>query len=88
VELAGAFVRVSTDKIDEEINRWLERIVMALGLDSSTVAEISASDGWAIFSHGWPRVPKQRGLDVNGLIPRTKAKMLARETIVMASVDQ
>jgi signal transduction histidine kinase len=89
--LAGAFVRISTDRIDQEINRWLERIVMALGLDSSTVAEISASDGWAVFSHGWPRVPKQRmggAVDVNGLIPWTKMKMLAGETIVMASVDQ
>jgi hypothetical protein len=24
VELAGAFVRVTSDKIDEEINRWAE----------------------------------------------------------------
>jgi signal transduction histidine kinase len=88
VELAGAFIRVSTDRIDEEINRWLERIVMAFGLDSSTIAEIGASDGWAVFSHGWPRVPKRRALDVNGLIPWTKTKMLAGETIVMASVDQ
>jgi hypothetical protein len=41
VELAGAFVRVTSDKIDEEINRWLERIVLALGLDRSTIAEIN-----------------------------------------------
>jgi len=34
IELAGAFVRVTTDKIDDEINRWLERIVLALGLNA------------------------------------------------------
>ena len=57
IELAGAFVRVTTDEIDGEINRWLERIVLALGLDRGTIAEINPSDGWAVFSHGWARDP-------------------------------
>lgn len=90
IELAGAFVRVTTDKIDEEINRWLERIVLALGLDRSTIAEINPSDGWAVFSHGWAREPGQiigRSLDANTLMPWTKRKMLAGETVVMPSVD-
>ena len=90
VELAGAFVRVTTDKIDEEINRWLERIVLALGLDRSTIAEINPSDGRAVFSHGWAREPERiigRSLDANALMPWAKAKMLAGDTIVMASVD-
>jgi signal transduction histidine kinase len=90
VELAGAFVRVTTDKIDEEINRWLERIVLALGLDRSTIAEINPSDGWAVFSHGWAREPGQiigRSLDANTLMPWAKRKMLAGETVVMRSVD-
>jgi GAF domain-containing protein len=89
--LAGAFVRVTSDKIDEEINRWLERIVLALGLDRSTVAEINPSDGWAVFSHGWAREPEQiigRSLDVNALLPWVKTKMLAGETVVMSSVDK
>lgn len=90
VELAGAFVRVTSDKIDEEINRWLERIVLALGLDRSTVAEINPADGWATFSHGWAREPEQiigRSLDANTLVPWTKRKMLAGETVVMPSLD-
>jgi signal transduction histidine kinase len=91
VELAGAFVRVTSDKVDEEINRWLERIVLALGLDRSTIAEINPSDGRAVFSHGWARKPEQiigRSLDVNALLPWVKAKMLAGETVVMSSVDK
>ena len=90
VELAGAFVRVTTDKIDEEINRWLERIVLALGLDRSTIAEINPADGWAAFSHGWAREPEQiigKSLDANTLMPWVKRKMLAGETVVMPSVD-
>jgi signal transduction histidine kinase len=90
-ELAGAFVRVTSDKIDEEINCWLERIVLALGLDRSTIAEINPSDGWAVFSHGWAREPEQiigKSLDANALLPWVKAKMLAGETVVMSSVDK
>jgi signal transduction histidine kinase len=90
IELAGAFVRVTTDKIDGEINRWLERIVLALGLDRSTIAEINPADGWAIFSHGWAREPEHiigKSLDANALMPWVKKKMLAGETVVMPSVD-
>ncbi|HVA79779.1 MAG TPA: ATP-binding protein [Candidatus Binataceae bacterium] len=88
--MAGAFVRVTIDKIDEELNRWLERIVLALGLDRSTIAEINPSNGWATFSHGWAREPERiigRSLDANTLMPWAKAKMLAGDTIVMASLD-
>lgn len=89
--MAGAFVRVTTDKIDEEINRWLERIVLALGLDRSTIAEINPSDGWAVFSHGWAREPEHnivgRSLDANTLMPWTKKKMLAGVRVVMPGLD-
>jgi signal transduction histidine kinase len=90
IELAGAFVRVTTDKIDEEINRWLERIVLTLGLDRSTIAEINPADGWATFSHGWARERERiigKALDANTLMPWAKRKMLAGETVVMPSVD-
>ena len=90
IELAGAFVRVTTDKIDGEINRWLERIVLALGLDRGTIAEINPSDGWATFSHGWAREPEEiigRSLNANTMLPCVKQKMLAGETVVMPIVD-
>ncbi len=88
--MASAFVRVTGDKIDREINRWLERIVLALGLDRSTIAEINPADGWATFSHGWAREPEHiigSSLDVNTLMPWTKRKMLAGATVVMPNVD-
>ena len=83
-------MRVTTDKIDEEINRWLERLVLALGLDRATIAEINPSDGRTVFSHGWAREPRQiigKSLDANALMPWAKRKMLAGETVVMPSVD-
>jgi signal transduction histidine kinase len=90
VELASAFVRVTSEKIDEEINCWLERIVLALGLDRATIAEFNASNGWAVFSHGWAREPDRiigKSLDANALMPWTKRKMLDGETVVMPSLD-
>ena len=90
LELASAFVRVTTDRIDQEINRWLERIVLALGLDRSTISEINLSSGWATFSHGWAREPERiigKSLDANALLPWIKQKVLAGDTIVMSSLD-
>jgi signal transduction histidine kinase len=90
IELAGAFVRVTGEKIDEEINRWLERIVLALDLDLSTIAEINPAEGWATFSHGWAREPEGiigKSLNANTMLPWVKQKMLAGETIVMPIVD-
>ena len=38
-DLSAAFVRVSVDEIDREIEQWLERIVLAMGVDRSTVVK-------------------------------------------------
>ena len=87
-DLAGSFVRVTVDEIDAEINRWLKRIVIALGLDRSTIAEINPATGWASFTHGWAREADRiigSSLDANKLLPWTKRKMLAGETVVMLS---
>jgi signal transduction histidine kinase len=88
-ELCGAFVRATVDEIDEEINRWLRRIVLSLGLDRATVAEINPS-GWASFSHGWAREQDQiirQPLDANALLPWLLRKMAAGETVVTPSLD-
>jgi hypothetical protein len=90
-DLVTAFVRVSLPEIDEEINRSLKRIAIMLHLDRSTIAEFKAN-GFAFFSHGWVRDEDYRvigkSLDANALLPWTKAKMLAGETVVMLSVDE
>jgi signal transduction histidine kinase len=87
--LCGAFIRATVDEIDEEINRWLKRIVLLLGLDRVTVAEINPS-GWGSFSHGWARDRSQiirQPLDVNALLPWVLTRMAAGETIVIPSLD-
>jgi signal transduction histidine kinase len=88
--LAGAFIRVTSEKIDEEINHWLKRIALVLELDRCTIAEFDPSNGRATFSHGWAREPGQiigGSLDANALLPWVKARMLAGKTIVIVSTD-
>ena len=53
-ELSAAFVRVSVDQIDNEIERWLERIVLAMAVDRSTVYRVD-SDGLFWCTHQWAR---------------------------------
>ncbi len=87
--LCGALVKATVDEIDEEINRWLGRIVLTLGLDRSTVAEIDSS-GRGYFSHGWAREQDhiiRQPLDVNALLPWLLRKVVGGETVVISSLD-
>ena len=58
-DLSAAFVRVSVDEIDREIERWLERIVLAMGVDRSTVVQVAPQNRVLYITHQWAR----RGLD-------------------------
>jgi signal transduction histidine kinase len=64
-DLSAAFVRVSVDQIDNEIERWLERIVLAMGVDRSTVVQLDPQDKILYVTHQWARrgvSAPQRGL--------------------------
>jgi signal transduction histidine kinase len=54
-DLSTVFVRASVDQIDDEIERWLERIVLAMGIDRSTVVQVDAQDGLLYITHQWAR---------------------------------
>lgn len=87
-KLARALVRVTVDEMKAEINGWLKRIATSLGLDRSIIAEIDSTTGLARFTHGWAREPDRiisSAIDVNAVLPWTKQKMLAGETVVMSS---
>jgi signal transduction histidine kinase len=90
IDLPGAFARVSLDEIDQEIERWLERIGIAFDLDRSTIAAINATNRFTEFSHGWVREATRipgNALDANLPLPWTTGKMLTGETVVMDSRD-
>ncbi|MGH7905263.1 MAG: sensor histidine kinase [Candidatus Binataceae bacterium] len=90
-ELSIRFVRVSLSDIDQEVNRSLQSIGLTLSLDRSTIALLRPDDGSAFFSHGWVRDERyqlvDKALNTDMLLPWTKARMLAGETVIMPSVD-
>ncbi|MBV8139872.1 MAG: GAF domain-containing protein [Deltaproteobacteria bacterium] len=54
-DLSSVFVRASVDEIDDEIEHWLERIVLAMGVDRSTVVQSDPQDGQLYITHQWAR---------------------------------
>jgi signal transduction histidine kinase len=67
-DLSAAFVRVSVDELDHEIERWLERIVLAMGIDRSTVVQVVPEDGSLYVTHQWARVgvsTPHRGISID-----------------------
>jgi signal transduction histidine kinase len=90
-EIARGLIRVTVGDLDAEINLWLERIGLQLGLDRSTIGEINPVTGVATFTHGWAREPYpviSRPLHASALLPWTVQRMLAGETVVMTSPDK
>jgi signal transduction histidine kinase len=89
-EIAIAFVRCAVADIDDEVNRSLERVALALGLDRSTITEFKP-DGSAVLSHGWAADQEHlltgRSLDANVILPWLKTRMLAGETVIVSSVN-
>src|ERR1700685_1921288 len=53
-ELSAAMARASVNEIDEEIKKWLQKIVVALEVDRGTLWE-PASDGGLVATHWWAR---------------------------------
>src|SRR5262249_27063328 len=54
-DLSTVFVRASVDEIDDEIERWLKRIVLAMGVDRSTVVQLDPQNGLLFITHQWAR---------------------------------
>ena len=67
-DLSAAFVRVSVDEIDREIEHWLERIVLAMNVDRSTVVQVVPQDGFLYVANQWARAgvgTPQRGIPID-----------------------
>jgi DNA-binding NarL/FixJ family response regulator len=76
--------------MDQEIERWLKRIVLSLGLDRSTLYEVKP-DGEARVSHQWARPglpPTPMFTNVRKVAPWAAAKVLSGQTFQFASLDQ
>ena len=88
-EMSAAFVRVTPDRI--ELERWLERIGLALRIDRVAIAEISPKDRKLYVTHQWARegvIPTPLGLDVNAALPWLAAKVMVGETVVVSREEE
>ena len=52
-DFSAALVRVSVAEIDNEIERWLEQIVLAMNVDRCTVVQVDPADGGIYNTHQW-----------------------------------
>jgi signal transduction histidine kinase len=70
-DLSAAFIRVSAEKVDAEIERWLELMVLGMGIDRSTVVQVDPANGHLYTTHQWARDGRldegeHSGLDARG----------------------
>ena len=90
--LSSAFVRVSVDEIDYEIERWLERIVIATGIDRSTVVQLARAGGPLNITHQWARAgvsTPQRGIPIERTpdTPWLDGQMASGQVVVFSRLD-
>jgi formate hydrogenlyase transcriptional activator len=89
-QMSAAFVRVTADQIDDEIRKWLRRIVVVLGIDRCTVGQFDPIDGLLHIRHQWSRegiAPNPASLNVKEVLPWLAGKILAEELVVISNVN-
>jgi signal transduction histidine kinase len=88
-DLSSAFIRVSVEQIDSEIEQWLQRIVLTLQMDRGTVGQLDQS-GALYVTHQWARTgvtTPDKGLDVRQSLPWTAGRLLAGELVAASRID-
>ncbi|HEV3109779.1 MAG TPA: ATP-binding protein [Candidatus Binataceae bacterium] len=82
--------RALAHEIDDEIERWLRKIVLALDLDRSTFWERASADLGFICTHWWGR-PEAPKMPPNAVATRVSpwltAKVLAGESLIYTGLD-
>ncbi len=89
-EISGAFVRATEDQISPQIDEWLQRIVLALGIDRARVAQFDPADGLLYTTHQWVRegvIPTPRVVKAYEVLPWVTAQTLAGESVILSRVE-
>jgi signal transduction histidine kinase len=89
-ELSAAFVRIPADQVDDELDRWLERIVRALDIDRAGIAEFGPEGGQVHVTHQWTRpglLPFPVGMNVTTVLPWLVDRVRAGELTVLTRED-
>ena len=88
-DLSARFINLPADDVDKEVEAMQGRIVQFLGLDRSTLFQLSEDESTLVVTHCWAA---PGFVSLKGLIPRDKApwglgKALGGETIVFSSLE-
>lgn len=89
-ELSAEMARATVGEIDTEIEKWLQRIVLALEVDRGAVWERGAIDGVLVGTHSWvrPGLPKfPRNTSSTRVSSWAAAQLLAGKLIVYSNPD-
>jgi signal transduction histidine kinase len=87
-DLSAAFIRVSVEEVDAEIERWLRLIVLAMNIDRSTVVQVDPEDGLIYTTHQWAREgfdasERGRRSQDTGSYPWLAGKVFSGEVVVI-----
>jgi len=89
-DLSAAFIRVSAEKVDAEIERWLHLIVLAMNIDRSTVVQVDFADRAFYTTHQWARpgvIAVERGRQDTTSFPWLTRKAFSGEVVVLSRLD-
>jgi signal transduction histidine kinase len=92
-DLSAALIRVSVAEIDREIERWLQKIVLAMEADRGNVLQLDPADGGIYLTHQWGRpgvlTPDAgRKTDSTKWYPWLLGKVRSGELVVFSSLDE
>jgi PAS domain S-box-containing protein len=89
VDLSAAVVNLPAHQVDEEITRWLERIVRFLDIDRSTLFQFTGEDHAFRVTHSWaaPGFAPAPNIIARELLPWAESTLLRGGTVVFARVD-
>lgn len=89
-EMSAAFLKISADQTELEIDRWLPRVGRALELDRITVGQVNPGSGMLRVTQRWaakdvPLYPKN--LNPNAVFPWLTNKIMADELVVLSRIQ-
>jgi signal transduction histidine kinase len=90
-EMSTTFRHVTVDQLDGEIDGWLRRLALALGIDRSAVAEFDVSREVLSVRHQWAReglTPTSLHAEVRQFAPWLAEKILADELVSISRLDE
>jgi GAF domain-containing protein len=88
-DLSGTFIRTAAENIDSQIEFWLQRIVLSLGLDRGTLTQFASNDSGLWVTHQWARKgisAPDRGREVSQYLPWLAGKIGSGEMVVFSNL--